>query len=100
MVFPFHGSGAAKTPASRAEAVFVSLSARRLALQAAAFDDPGEVLEILPHCSLEIRDGFRHEFPDLAAGRVGVVHRDNAIERTDKDLCRATKGGRASSDPV
>jgi hypothetical protein len=58
MVLTFHRSGAAKAPASHDEAAFLSLSAGRLALQSAAFDDPGEVLEILPHYSLRVRDGF------------------------------------------
>ena len=45
------------------------------AAELAALDEPSEVLEVLPHYPLGVRDGFRHDFPDLAAGRVGVVHR-------------------------
>jgi hypothetical protein len=37
------------------------LSARRLILHAAALDEPGEVLEILPHDPLGVRDGLRHD---------------------------------------
>src|SRR5215210_288307 len=41
----------------------------------AALDEPGEVLEVLPHLPLGVRDGVRHDLTGLATGRVGIVHR-------------------------